>query len=131
MSQSDNSVSMSEIAKIKNTEVKKALALNQKNATISGAGFEPLVVGYSFGLDLNNISDFIVGENGVYKLKVIKKDDISNDEQSINSNFINSFLHDTSSICPLFSLTFLSSCAISAKVGDLSTRESFCLLFKF
>ena len=91
ISQNDNSLSISEIAKINNTEVKKALALNQKNATISGAGFEPLVVGYSFGLDLNNISDFIVGENGVYKLKVIKKDDISNDEQSINSNFINSF----------------------------------------
>ena len=91
ISQNDNSLSISEIAKINKTEVKKALALNQKNATISGAGFEPLVVGYSFGLDLNNISDFIVGENGVYKLKVIKKDDISNDEQSINSNFINSF----------------------------------------
>ena len=91
ISQNDNSLSISEIAKINNTEVKKALALNQKNATISGAGFEPLVVGYSFGLDLNNISDFIVGENGVYKLKVIKKDDIRNDEQSINSNFINSF----------------------------------------
>jgi hypothetical protein len=42
-------------------------------------------------LDLNSSSDFIVGENGVYKLKVIKKDDIRNDEQSINSNFINSF----------------------------------------
>ena len=91
ISQNDNSLSISEIAKINNTEVKKALALNQKNATISGAGFEPIVVGYSFGLYLNNISDFIVGENGVYKLKVIKKDDISNDEQSINSNFINSF----------------------------------------
>ena len=66
--------SLSDLASNNNTEIKKALALNQKNATISGAGQEPLVVGYAFGLDVNKISDFIVGENGVYKLKVIKKD---------------------------------------------------------
>jgi len=56
------------------SEIKKALALNQKNATISGAGREPLLVGHAFGLKVDQISDFIIGENGVYKIKVTKKD---------------------------------------------------------
>ena len=65
--------SLEDLANNNNTEIKKALALNQKNATISGAGREPLVVGYAFGVELDQISDFIIGENGVYKLKVVKK----------------------------------------------------------
>ena len=65
--------SLEDLADNNNTEIKKALALNQKNATISGAGREPLVVGYAFGVELDQISDFIIGENGVYKLKVVKK----------------------------------------------------------
>ena len=66
--------SLSDLASKNNTEIKKALALNQKNATISGAGREPLLVGYAFGLELNEISDFIIGENGVYKLIVTKRE---------------------------------------------------------
>ena len=91
ISNNDNSLSIEEISKNNNIEIKKALALNQKNATISEAGFEPLVVGYSFGLDLNSTSDFIIGENGVYKLRVIKKDEINIDDSSVNFSFINSY----------------------------------------
>ena len=91
ISNNDNSLSIQEISKNNNIEIKKALALNQKNATISEAGFEPLVVGYSFGLDLNSTSDFIIGENGVYKLRVIKKDEINIDDSSVNFSFINSY----------------------------------------
>ena len=70
--------SLDELASANNSEIKKALALNQKNATISGAGREPLLVGYAFGLKINEISDFIIGENGVYKIKVLKKNKSSN-----------------------------------------------------
>ena len=70
--------SLDELASANNTEIKKALALNQKNATISGAGIEPLLVGYAFGLKINEISDFIIGENGVYKIKVLKNNKSSN-----------------------------------------------------
>jgi hypothetical protein len=66
--------SLEDLAMNNNTEIKKALAINQKNAVISQAGREPLVIGYAFGLDVNETSDFIIGENGVYKLKVLKKD---------------------------------------------------------
>ena len=70
--------SLDELAFANNSEIKKALALNQKNATISGAGREPLLVGYAFGLKINEISDFIIGENGVYKIKVLKNNKSSN-----------------------------------------------------
>ena len=73
ISKNDNSLSLEEIAEINGTEVRKALALNQKNATITGSGLEPLVIGASFGTNINETSDFIIGENGIYKLKVIKR----------------------------------------------------------
>ena len=87
----DNSLSIDEIAKINGVEVRKALALNQKNATISGSGLEPLVIGSSFGTNLNETSDFIIGENGVYKLKVIRRNDINSNTDPIDSNFIISY----------------------------------------
>jgi len=72
--QNKKNKSLEELAKNNNTEIKKALALNQKNATISSAGREPLLVGHAFGLNVDQTSDFIIGENGVYKIKVTKKD---------------------------------------------------------
>lgn len=91
ISNNDNSMSIEDIAALNNIEVKKALAVNQKNATISDAGYEPSVVGHSFGLALNSVSDFIIGENGVYKIKVTKKEEYSNDNETVNISFVNSF----------------------------------------
>ncbi|MDA8558205.1 peptidylprolyl isomerase [Flavobacteriaceae bacterium] len=91
ISKNDNSLSLEEIAEINGTEVRKALALNQKNATITGSGLEPLVVGASFGTIINETSDFIIGENGIYKLKVIKRKDTNTNSDSIDSNFIISY----------------------------------------
>lgn len=54
-------------------EIQKASALNQRNATIVGAGEEPLVVGVAFGLEVDQVSDFIVGNEGVYKIRVLEK----------------------------------------------------------
>ena len=91
ISKNDNSLSIEEIAEINGIEVKKALALNQKNATITGSGLEPLVIGASFGTNLNETSDFIIGENGIYKLKVIKRKDSNTNTDPIDSNFIISY----------------------------------------
>ena len=91
ISKNDNSLSLEEIAEINGTEVRKALALNQKNATITGSGLEPLVIGASFGTNINENSDFIIGENGIYKLKVIKRKDTNTNSDSIDSNFIISY----------------------------------------
>ena len=91
--QNDNELSLIDFAANNNLEIKKALALNQKNATISGSGREPLLVGRAFGLDINQISDFIIGENGVYKIKVLKKNIVSDNEnyESNKFNFIISY----------------------------------------
>lgn len=91
ISKNDNSLSLEEIAEINGTEVRKALALNQKNATITGSGLEPLVIGASFGTNINETSDFIIGENGIYKLRVIKRKDTNTNSDSIDSNFIISY----------------------------------------
>lgn len=91
--QNDNKLSLEDLAKSNNVEIKKALALNQKNATISGSGREPLLIGHAFGLNINQISDFIIGENGVYKIKVLKKSKVSDNENydSNKFNFIISY----------------------------------------
>jgi len=81
--------SIEQLANQNNTVVKKALALNQKNATVSDAGFEPLIIGTSFSINENNSSDYIIGDNGVYKLRVTKKYLTEFNDESFN--FVNSF----------------------------------------
>ena len=52
-----------------------------------------MLVGHAFGLDVNQVSDFIIGENGVYKIKVLKKNTVSDNEnyKSNKLNFIISY----------------------------------------
>ncbi len=64
---------LDEIAKGQSQTVKTASALNMKTPTISGAGTEPKVVGAAFALEIGNISEPIIGNNGVYVIEVTKK----------------------------------------------------------
>jgi len=64
---------LDDIAKGQSQTVKTASSLNMKTPTISGAGTEPKVVGTAFALESGNISEPIVGNNGVYIIEVIKK----------------------------------------------------------
>ena len=91
ISKNDNSLSIEKIAEMNGVDVRKALALNQKNATITGSGLEPLVIGSSFGTPLNQTSDFIIGENGVYKLKVLNRKETGFKDDSIDANFVVSY----------------------------------------
>ncbi|MBT7575228.1 MAG: peptidylprolyl isomerase [Flavobacteriaceae bacterium] len=91
ISKNDNSLSIEKIAEMNGVDVRKALALNQKNATITGSGLEPLVIGSSFGTSLNQTSDFIIGENGVYKLKVLNRKETGFKDDSIDVNFVVSY----------------------------------------
>ena len=91
ISENDNSLSIEKIAEMNGVDVRKALALNQKNATITGSGLEPLVIGSSFGTSLNQTSDFIIGENGVYKLKVLNRKETGFKDDSIDANFVVSY----------------------------------------
>ncbi len=64
---------MEQIAAAENQTVKTALALNMKNATLTGAGSEPKVIGTAFGLNEGDTSQLITGNFGVYIVQVTKK----------------------------------------------------------
>ncbi|GAA0711424.1 peptidylprolyl isomerase [Aquimarina litoralis] len=64
---------LDEIAKSQSQVVKTASALNMKTPTISGAGTEPKVVGAAFALESGQVSEPVVGNNGVYVVEVTKK----------------------------------------------------------
>ena len=54
-------------------EVETASAINQKNATLVGAGEEPYILGAAFSLPLKQASILMQGEQGVYMIEVIEK----------------------------------------------------------
>ena len=56
-----------------NLNIEIASAVNQKNPTLPGAGNEPYVVGTSFAINEGEHSNLVVGQNGVYKVLLIKK----------------------------------------------------------
>ena len=63
--------------------IENATAVNQKNPTIAGEGNEPKVIGTAFAMNENEISTLIEGENGVYKVVLIKKNKVSDLEDYI------------------------------------------------
>ena len=65
--------SLEDLAASNSLEVVSALAVNQKSATLVGAGNEPYVVGAAFSLDVDSTSGLITGNNGMYMLQVISK----------------------------------------------------------
>jgi len=61
---------LTEIAKNQNINAKTAAAVNRKNPTIPGVGEEPVVVGTAFGIAQGETSKPVVGEKGVFVVKV-------------------------------------------------------------
>ncbi|MFL2596366.1 MAG: peptidylprolyl isomerase [Flavobacteriaceae bacterium] len=53
--------------------IESASAVNQKNPTIVGAGNEPTILGVAFSLKPDEESQLIIGEKGVYKILLKKK----------------------------------------------------------
>ena len=66
--------SIEELSKKSNQEIQTASALNQKNSVLSGAGQEPYIIGASFALKENEESNLLVGNKGLYKIKVTGKE---------------------------------------------------------
>jgi len=52
-----------------------ASAINQKNPTLVGAGNEPYVVGAAFTMEEGVVSGLIQGERGMYKIRMLKKNE--------------------------------------------------------
>ena len=53
--------------------IETASAINQRNPSIVGAGNEPYVVGVAFAMEEGATSNLIEGEEGVYKVLLVKK----------------------------------------------------------
>ena len=64
---------LNDIASNNSTTVRTANAINMANPTLPGAGREPMVVGTASALTEGSTSGLIDGENGVYKIEVIKQ----------------------------------------------------------
>lgn len=62
-------------AKATKQQVETASALNVKTPILPGAGSEPFVVGKAFNIAVGSTSELLVGETGVYLLKVTNKTD--------------------------------------------------------
>lgn len=66
---------LEDFAKAENKAIKTAAGVNMKTPTISGAGREPMIVGAAFGLKEGETSGVLQGNNGVYMIKVVKKEE--------------------------------------------------------
>lgn len=66
--------SIEELSKKSYQEIQTASALNQKNSVLSGSGKEPYIIGASFALSENKESNLLVGNKGLYKIKVTNKE---------------------------------------------------------
>ena len=83
--------SLDDISSSQNQTIQTALAVNMKNPVLSGTGNEPNVVGYAFGIDEGVTSKGIIGNNGVFYVKVdrIKYANVMSNYQNY-TNFLNS-----------------------------------------
>ena len=68
-----NITTLEEFAAKNKLEITTANAINQKSGTIVGSGEESFIVGKAFGLDELQTSKLLIGNSGVYKLKITKK----------------------------------------------------------
>ncbi len=71
--ENSNFNTLEEFAAKNKLEIITANAINQKSGTIVGSGEEPFIVGKAFGLDESEISELLIGNSGVFKIKISKK----------------------------------------------------------
>lgn len=62
---------LQEVASSQGVSVQTATAVTMANPTLAGAGNEPLVIGTAFGKKAGEETGLIVGEKGVYKVRVL------------------------------------------------------------
>ena len=62
------------IAEENNLEVENASAVTQYDPILVGAGVEPYIIGSSFSLEPDEISELLKGNNGVYIIKLLSKE---------------------------------------------------------
>ena len=81
---SEGNSKMSDIAAKYNSEIIDASLVSSFDQILVGAGNEPYVIGVAFSLDKNNTSKLIVGNEGLYKIKLTNIYTNSEDEIDLN-----------------------------------------------
>jgi hypothetical protein len=67
-------VNIDNIAKEFSLEIENASAVTQYDPILVGAGVEPYIIGSSFSLDIDEVSDLLKGNSGVFIVKLLSKD---------------------------------------------------------
>ena len=67
-------VNIDNIAEEFGLEIENASAVTQYDPILVGAGVEPYIIGSSFSLDIDEVSDLLKGNSGVFIVKLLSKD---------------------------------------------------------
>ena len=67
-------VNIDNIAEELGLEIENASALTQYDPILVGAGVEPYIIGSSFSLEIDEVSDLLKGNSGVFIVKLLSKD---------------------------------------------------------
>ena len=67
-------VNIDNIAEEFSLEIENASAVTQYDPILVGAGVEPYIIGSSFSLDIDEVSDLLKGNSGVFIVKLLSKD---------------------------------------------------------
>ena len=67
-------INIDNIAEDFSLEIENASALTQYDPILVGAGVEPYIIGSSFSLDIDEVSDLLKGNSGVFIVKLLSKD---------------------------------------------------------
>ncbi|MFL2592066.1 MAG: peptidylprolyl isomerase [Flavobacteriaceae bacterium] len=63
--------SLDDLSNEKGLEIVSVSAINQSSPVVAQAGFEPVIIGNAFGLEVGETSSFFPGEEGVYMIKLV------------------------------------------------------------
>ena len=67
-------INIDNIAEDFSLEIENASAVTQYDPILVGAGVEPYIIGSSFSLDIDEVSDLLKGNSGVFIVKLLSKD---------------------------------------------------------
>ena len=67
-------VNIDNIAEEFSLEIENASAVTQYDPILVGAGVEPYIIGSSFSLEIDEVSDLLKGNSGVFIVKLLSKD---------------------------------------------------------
>jgi peptidyl-prolyl cis-trans isomerase D len=88
--QKESGKSLEEIAEAVEGEIQSASDITFNSFQITGAGVEPALVSLAVYAPVNQVSEPVAGNNGVYLVQVTNKEEIEIDKEQVKQQLINS-----------------------------------------